>query len=296
MNRPVRRVALYGYLGSGNLGNDASLETILAWLRYDYPDVEVECITIAPDEIAARYGVPSVRLAWRTPSQGSNPMMEASRKLLGRMIDIPRSYALAGSVDAIIVPGMGVLEERLGERPWGLPFGLFLMAACARLHRRRFLLLDVGAEWALNPLTRRLYVAIARLATHVSYRDSASAAAMARAGAHDPAAIAPDLAFGHPAPTLAKPEPGRIVVGVMAYYGRKDDPKRGADVRNRYVATMARAMARSRRCRQPRGAGWRRPGGCRCRARRTRCRPCGVSRFVRHRGWRSRTYDVQRSD
>lgn len=117
------------------------------------------------------------------------------------------------------------------------------MAASARLHRRRFLLVDVGAEWALNPLTRRLYVAIARLATHVSYRDSASAAAMARAGVHDPAAIAPDLAFGHPAPTLAKPEPGRIVVGVMAYYGRKDDPKRGADVRNRYVATMARAIA-----------------------------------------------------
>ena len=71
---------------------------------------------------------------------------------------------------------------------------------------------------------------------------ASSAAAMARADARDPAAIAPDLAFAHPAPTLAKPEPGRIVVGVMAYYGRKDDPKRGADVRNRYVATMADAM------------------------------------------------------
>jgi polysaccharide pyruvyl transferase WcaK-like protein len=242
VNRPIRRVALYGYLGSGNLGNDASLETILAWLRHDYPDVEVECITIAPDEIAARYGVPSVRLAWRTPRQGSNRVTETLRKLLGRLIDIPRSYVLAGSVDAIIVPGMGVLEERLGERPWGLPFGLFLMAAAARLRRRYFLLLDVGAEWALNPLTRRLYVAAARLATHVSYRDGASAAAMARAGVHDPAIIAPDLAFAHPALTLAKPEPGRIVVGVMAYYGRKDDPERGADVRRRYVATMARAM------------------------------------------------------
>jgi polysaccharide pyruvyl transferase WcaK-like protein len=242
VNRPVRRVALYGYLGSGNLGNDASLETILAWLKYDYPDVEVECITIAPEEIAARYGVPSVRLAWRTPRQGSNRVTETVRKLLGRLIDVPRSFALAGTVDAIIVPGMGVLEERLGERPWGLPFGLFLMAAAARLRRRHFLLLDVGAEWALNPLTRRLYVATARLATHVSYRDNASAAAMARAGVHDPAAIAPDLAFGHPGPMLAKPEPGRIVVGVMAYYGRKDNPKRGADVRNRYVVTIATAM------------------------------------------------------
>ena len=79
MNKPVRRVALYGYLGSGNLGNDASLETILAWLRRDYPDVEVRCITIAPDEIAARYGVPSARLAWRTPRQSSNRVTEALR-------------------------------------------------------------------------------------------------------------------------------------------------------------------------------------------------------------------------
>jgi polysaccharide pyruvyl transferase WcaK-like protein len=243
VNRPVRRVALYGYLGSGNLGNDASLETTLAWLRYDHPDVEVECITIAPDEIAARYGVPSIRLAWRTPHQSSSRVKETLRKLLGRAIDVPRSYALAGSVDAVIVPGMGVLEERLGERPWGLPLGLFLMSAACRLRRRRFLLLDVGAERAVNPLTRRLYVATTRLATHVSYRDRSSAAAMEGADAHDHAAIAPDLAFAHPATTLAKPEPGRIVVGVMAYYGRKDDPKRGADVRRRYVATMASALA-----------------------------------------------------
>ena len=66
---------------------------------------------------------------------------------------------------------------------------------------------------------------------------------MARAGARDPAAVAPDLALPIPPQRLAKPEPGRIVVGVMAYYGREDDPKRGADVRRRYVATMADAIA-----------------------------------------------------
>ena len=102
---------------------------------------------------------------------GRQPGDEASRKLLGRVIDVPRSYALAGSVDAIIVPGMGVLEETLGERPWGLPLGLFLMAAACRLRGRRFVLLDVGAECAANPVTRRLYVATVGLATHVSYRD-----------------------------------------------------------------------------------------------------------------------------
>ena len=242
MSRPVRRVALFGYLGSGNIGNDATLETVLDWLRSTQPDVELRCITIAPDEISARYGVPSVPLAWRWSRQGSNPVTVKARKLLGRLLDIPRSYGLVGSVDAVIVPGMGVLEATLGVHPWGMPLWLFVAAAACRLRKRRFVLLDVGAEWAENPVTRWLNVATVRLATHVSYRDHESAKAMARAGAREPEAIAPDLVFSHPAPTQATPELGRFVVGVMAFYGRGDDPVRGAEVRRRYVTTMAEAL------------------------------------------------------
>lgn len=244
MKRLVHRVALYGYLGSGNLGNDASFETVLTWLRSEHPDVDVRCITIAPGEVVAKYGVPSAPLAWRSSGQGGSRMTVASRKLLGRLLDVPRTYTLTGTVDAVIVPGMGVLEETLGVRPWGLPLWLFLTVAACKLRNRRFVLLDVGAEWAANPITRRLYVATVRLATHVSYRDDASAAAMARAGAREPETVAPDLAFAHPAPKVAKPEPGRLVVGVMAYYGPGDDPVRGADVRRKYVATMADALAK----------------------------------------------------
>ncbi|MGH8825060.1 MAG: polysaccharide pyruvyl transferase family protein [Jiangellaceae bacterium] len=244
MSRPVRRVGFYGYLGSGNIGNDATFETVLAWLGSAHPDVEARCITIAPAEMSARYGVPSVPLSWSPSAPSGNRVTGASGKLLGRLLDVPRSFALAGSVDAVVVPGMGVLEEKLGVRPWGLPLWLFLIAAACRLRRRPFVLLDVGAEWAANPVTRRLYVATVGLATHVSYRDGPSAAAMRRAGARAPEAVAPDLVFAHPAATLAEPESGLLVVGVMAYYGRGDDPVRGADVRRTYVAAMAEAMAR----------------------------------------------------
>jgi polysaccharide pyruvyl transferase WcaK-like protein len=54
MSQPVRSVALFGYLGSGNIGNDATFETVLGWLRSTYPEVEVRCITIAPEEVTAR--------------------------------------------------------------------------------------------------------------------------------------------------------------------------------------------------------------------------------------------------
>jgi polysaccharide pyruvyl transferase WcaK-like protein len=242
VSRLVRRVAFYGYLGSGNIGNDATFETVLAWLRSAHPDVEVRCITIAPAEVQTRYGVTSVPLSLGPQRPGGNRVMWASRKLLGRLLDLPRSFWLAGSVDAVVVPGKGVLEEKLGVRPWGLPLWLFLIAAACRLRRRPFVLLDVGADWAANPVTRRLYVATVGLATHVSYRDELSAAAMRRAGARAPEAVAPDLVFAHPASTLVKPEAGLLVVGVMAYYGHGDDPVRGAGVRRTYVAELAEAI------------------------------------------------------
>ena len=243
MKRPVRRVAFYGYLGSGNIGNDATLESVVGWLNSNHPQVEVSCISIAPAGVSARYGIPSMPMTWHSPNESDKGVARTFRRLLGRFLDIGRSYALAGSVDAVIVPGMGVLEESLRVRPWGLPFGLFLMAAACRLRGRPFVLLDVGAERAANPITRRLYVASVRLAAHVSYRDHWSAAEMARAGAREPEAVAPDLAFAHPASMLANPEPGRIVVGVMAYYGRGDDPRRGLDIRRKYVSTLAEALA-----------------------------------------------------
>jgi len=244
VNRPVRRIGLYGYLGSGNLGNDASLEAVLTWLRSTHPDLELRCITIAPDEVLARYGIRSVPLAWRSSRDGGGRAARAARKLLGRLLDVPRSLTLAGSVDAVVVPGMGVLEDGLSHRPWNLPLWQFLIASACRLRRRPFVLLNVGANRAVNPMTRWLYVATASLATHLSYRDRESAEEMRRAGSRARAEVAPDVAFLHPASTAADPEPGRVVLGVMAYYGHADDPVRGADVRRRYVATMAEAVAR----------------------------------------------------
>ena len=244
MSRPVRRIGLFGYLASGNLGNDASLEAVLGWLRSAYPDVELRGITAAPEEMFTRYGIRSVPLHWSSTRDSGGRAGRAARKLGGLLLDVPRSFGLAGSVDAVVVPGMGVLEDGLSARPWNMPLWLFLMAAACRIRRRPFVLLNIGANRARNPLVRWLYVATAGLATHLSYRDRESAEEMRQAGSRAQSVVAPDVAFVHPAPTEADPEPGRVVLGVMAYYGHADDPVRGADVRRRYVATMAEVVVR----------------------------------------------------
>lgn len=239
MTRPARRIALYGFLASGNLGNDASFETVLAWFAAEHPEVELLAVTIAPEELTARYGLHAVPLASTAPVWAPS----FAGRALSRVVDVGRSLRLAGRVDAVLVPGMGVLEETIGVRPWGLPLWLFLVALACRVRGRSFALLDVGADLCVSPASRWLQVATARLATHVSVRDQRSADSLVENGADAPLAVAPDLAFAHPAPTGAAPETGRLVVGVMAYYGRRDDPVTGAAVRVHYVEALSRALA-----------------------------------------------------
>ena len=38
------RVGLFGQLGSGNSGNDASMETVLAYLQQAHPDAHVDAL------------------------------------------------------------------------------------------------------------------------------------------------------------------------------------------------------------------------------------------------------------
>jgi polysaccharide pyruvyl transferase WcaK-like protein len=239
----VTTLAFYGYLGSGNFGNDASLETVVDWLSAEHPSVNLRCITLAPDVCEERYRIPSVPLASLAPRAGPDADAPALRKLAGRLGDLPRSLRLAGSADAVIIPGMGVLEESLDVQPWGLPTWLFLLASACRLRRRPFILLDVGAEPARNPLTQRLFAATARLATHLSVRDHWSADSLRAAGVSRPAEVAPDLAFAHPCPIRADPVPGLVAVGVMAYDGRRGDVMAGPRQRHAYLTSMTAALS-----------------------------------------------------
>ena len=147
----VNSVAFYGLLGSGNLGNDASLETLLWWFGEHLPEVALACITIAPAVTRSRYGLRSIALARHRSMDGEAPPSAAGR-LTGRLLDLVDARTVARSADAVVVPGMGVLEGSLGTRPWGMPAWLFSVALACRLSRRRFVLLGVGADRAPDPL------------------------------------------------------------------------------------------------------------------------------------------------
>jgi polysaccharide pyruvyl transferase WcaK-like protein len=235
---PVR-VGVFGLLGSGNLGNDGSLEAVLGYLRAEHPEAVVEALCGGPEAVTTRFGIPATRLHWyrgeyRTASRAG----AIASKGLGKLVDVFRTAAWVRRHDVVIVPGMGVLEATLPLRPWGFPYSLFLLCASGRLLRTPVALVGVGAAAIGDRPTRALVRWSARLAAYRSYRDTQSRDAMRAMGvdtARDE--VHPDLAFALPTPPASAPSgpPGPVCVGVMAFHGGNDDRARAEEIHRRYL-------------------------------------------------------------
>ncbi|MEU3917244.1 polysaccharide pyruvyl transferase family protein [Streptomyces sp. NPDC029004] len=237
--RPPVRVGVFGLLGSGNLGNDGSLEAVLGYLRTEHPEAAVDALCGGPEVVTARYGIPATRLHWyrgeyRTASRAGAVV----GKGLGKLVDVVRTAAWVRRHDVVIVPGMGVLEATLPLRPWGFPYALFLLCASGRLFGTRVALVGVGAAPIGNRLTRTLVRRSARLSAYRSYRDAQSRDALRDMGvdtARDE--VYPDLAFALPTPRADAPSgpPGPVCFGVMDFHGGDDDRARAEEIHLRYL-------------------------------------------------------------
>ena len=233
------RAGVFGLLGSGNLGNDGSLEAVLGYLRTEHPDAAVDALCGGPEAVTTRFGIPATRLHWnRAEYRTASRAGAIVSKGLGKLVDVFRTAAWVRRHDVVIVPGMGVLEATLPLRPWGFPYSLFLLCASGRLLGTRVALVSVGAAEIRNRPTRALVRWSARLAAYRSYRDAQSRDAMRAMGvdtARDE--VYPDLAFSLPTPQTSAPSgsPGTVCVGVMDFHGGNDDRARADEIYRRYL-------------------------------------------------------------
>lgn len=231
----MTRLAVYGYFGMGNIGNEGTLAAFLDHVRTRHPEVELSGLVADPDVVRREHGLPAVRLMAYRPGPGGGARRTLA-KVASRLWDVPRTWRLTRDVDLLVVPGTGVLETSLMAGPAGLPYWLFLAALACRLRGRRVVLVGIGAEEAAHPVTRWLHRRTARLA-ELSFRDEASRAAVAAYGRTGP--VHPDLAFALPVPPPAPGRPGHVVLGVMQYADV-------ASITDRLVAAGTRLVAAGR--------------------------------------------------
>ncbi|HEY3958090.1 MAG TPA: polysaccharide pyruvyl transferase family protein [Streptosporangiaceae bacterium] len=234
------RIGMFGLLGGGNIGNDGSLEALLAYLRTAHPGAILDTRCPGPRRVKAAHGIDGSLLQWYTryANQTSGPAAVAL-KVAGKGIDVFRTAAWVRRHDAVIVPGAGILETTLPLRPWGVPYALFLACASGRLFGTKVALVSVGGNVINQRATRRLFISAARLASYRSFRDAQSRDAARRQGldtSADP--VYPDLVFGLPAPPSGPADPQTVGIGVMTYYGSNDDRRRAGQIHAAYMEQM----------------------------------------------------------
>ena len=254
------KIVLFGSFGTGNLGNEATLQATVYNLRRYLPNAEISCVCPAPENVALEHNISAVPIRAPLPCWGhsSGPRrngglsgdangnnwgaaIERRRRvqvflplrLLLRICTRPlletyRWFKAAAELrdsDLLIMSGTGMVGD-YAISPFGLHYDIFRWAVTAKLCRCKLLFVSVGGGRIRHPLSRLFIKLALSLADYRSYRDQSSKEQLEAIGVdvtND--AVYPDLAFSLPSATVsAHHDPatrGAVIgLGVMNYYGR----------------------------------------------------------------------------
>jgi polysaccharide pyruvyl transferase WcaK-like protein len=217
------KIAMLGMFGSGNTGNDGSLEAMVSFLRASLPDAQLLCICPNPEIVTSRNRIAAVR-------QGRVDITSPRAARLSRLLgDLPRNllsiihlFATLRGVRLLVIPGTGILDD-FQETAFGWPFVVFRWCLAARLRGVQVAFVSIGAGPIKNSLSRWFLKSAVRMAKYRSYRDDYSYQYLKDNGVDVSRDHRfPDLAFGLPLPAQPSPvakERKVVGVGVMDYHG-----------------------------------------------------------------------------
>jgi polysaccharide pyruvyl transferase WcaK-like protein len=265
-------IALFGDFGTGNLGNEATLQAMVWNIRRRLPNAEISCICSAPENTALQYNISAVPIraplqftlpprskkddgspnpgfsgfAWlRMPLRiFSYPLIEAYRWYKG-LLALRRTQAL-------IMTGTGMVGD-FAITPFGLHYDIFRWAVIAKFYRCKLLFVSVGSGPIRHPLSRWFIRTALSLADYRSYRDVASKDHLAAIGLdvkND--SVYPDLAFSLPIGIKSVDHNADreviIGVGLMNYHNRANRSGTDETIYRQYIQRMASFVVRLLEC------------------------------------------------
>jgi polysaccharide pyruvyl transferase WcaK-like protein len=230
------RIALLHHTGGGNLGDDATIDVVIANIRQRRPHVEIAIFSMNPLDTAERHGVPSEpirRHTWhigygagsaQPPAAGAhrlkrwirntrNPIIRGLRALLSEAVFLFASFRKLSRFGQLVISGGGQLTERSG--PWGFPYAIFVWTLMAKIAGLRCIFLSVGAGPLKHPLSRFLVARSLDAASYVSFRDVQSQVLAREVGFRGDSRVFPDNTYSMHWKPIASPEPGsRSIIGL----------------------------------------------------------------------------------
>jgi polysaccharide pyruvyl transferase WcaK-like protein len=230
----MKTIAVFGYYGVGNLGDEAVVATLIRNIRMRVPDVRIVGISLDPADTQARHGIEALPIRRmympHTPEYFTNTWSTLSRLFSQYCLKVPAEAAFMftslralRSIDAVIVAGSGGIYD-WWHGAWTHPFTHFRWSVLCRLMRTRLVYLSVGAGPFKTPLGKWFFRSALSSASYRSFRDEESLRWMHRIGMHKVTHVCPDMAFGITmgAPPDAVPlRPGkrmRVGINALPYY------------------------------------------------------------------------------
>jgi polysaccharide pyruvyl transferase WcaK-like protein len=240
----LRRIAVLGNYGNRNLGDEATLQSVLQFVNQRCPWVEVCALSEHPAETRRRHGIDAVPSAvdardrdeTAEPSPPRPPQGEGSGlrgRLKARLKRHPvlfpalrsvvtaaralrevadylrfssRCFVFLRRVDLLVVAGGGQLSDHFAG-VWGFPLQLFSWCLLARCAGAQIAVLNVGAGPISGGASRVLFRWTLRLARYRSYRDERSRRLVEEIGVRDAGPVGPDLVFGWEPTLESRPGP-----------------------------------------------------------------------------------------
>jgi polysaccharide pyruvyl transferase WcaK-like protein len=245
------RIALWGNFGTGNWGNECTLQAIVHNVRQRVPEATLLCICSRPDDTRQRHRVAAVPISVMRARVGAAPelrrpprIVRVLRRVVVELGDWAQALRVARHVDMIVMTGTGMLTDD-AEGPFGLPYDMFKWSVAAKAWRRKLSFVSVGVEPIRGRVSRFFIGSSLRLADYRSYRDVQSRQHLSDIGFPANAdAVYPDLAFSLPdgatgAAQNAWRERPKVAVGVYSYRACGDGGEANAAAYAAYLRKLA---------------------------------------------------------
>ena len=238
------RISFYGNFGAGNLGNEATLQSVIERVLRRSPDALLSCFCANPDDVRARHGIEALpaavgdgSAARRSNSIPARAFRIGLKRLPVELAHWIKCWRALRSVDMLIIAGTGIVCDYT-TGPSGYPYAIFKLSTLAAARRVKLIFLSVGVGPIQHPLSRWLLKTSLILARHRSYRDEASKRYLQDIGfVTDRDSVYPDVVFGLAKGALvrriAQGQTRKIGLGIKDYASTNPEESR------RYLDTMA---------------------------------------------------------
>jgi polysaccharide pyruvyl transferase WcaK-like protein len=250
------KICLWGNFGTGNLGNECTLQSVIYNIPKYFKNAVLCCICTGPEDTLIRHEIPAYPISesynQTNKSEKSNNL---SHNIIGRFqkIIIRLRIELQGiivafkrlkKIDMLIMCGTGMLADH-DSKFFGFPYEIFKWAFMSKVCRCKLIFLCVGAGPLVDKLNRIYIKSGLYLADYRCYRDAHSKMYLHRIGFENKNdMIYPDLAFSFPRSltqeSVKKLNDKRVVaLGVIDYKRTRDGYQKGENAYSDYLEKIA---------------------------------------------------------